>query len=91
MCCASGRLWTFANFFSNVGERFGHNYHGTLDGLALVMSAVISIARHLLIALVVDGKEFCVNLFSCIGILIASLPHCAWLGIREKRGKLPIN
>ena len=91
ICYASGRLWTFANFFSNIGKRFGYKYYGTLAGLGLIISAIISIAQYLLIALAVDGKEFYVNVFSCIGILIVSLPYCAWLGMREKRGKLAIN
>ena len=91
ICYSSGGLWTFGNFFSNVGKRFGYTHYGTLAGLGLIISAIFSILQYILISRAVDGKEYYVNIYSAIVIAAISLPYCAWLGMREKRNKLPLN
>jgi len=80
-----GRMMTFGMFFSNVGKRFGYTHYGTLAGLGLITTAVVSLAQYPLISMSADGDESIVNLACGVSILILTLPYCLWLGLRERK------
>lgn len=78
-------MMTFGMFFSNVGKRFGYTHYGTLAGLGLITTAVVSLAQYPLISMSADGDESIVNLACGVSILILTLPYCLWLGLRERK------
>lgn len=79
-----GRMLCFSAFFTNVGTRFGYRNYGTLAGLGLWVSAIVSLLQYPLIALTADGHGVAVNLV-CASLLMATLPYCLWLYRQEKR------
>mmetsp|Transcript_902 Transcript_902/g.1429 ORF Transcript_902/g.1429 Transcript_902/m.1429 type:complete len:533 (+) Transcript_902:116-1714(+) len=80
-----GRMMTFGMFFSNVGKRFGYTHFGTLAGLGLITTAIVSLAQYPLISLAADGNESMVNVVCGVSILVLTLPYCLWLGLRERK------
>lgn len=84
VCYGVGRMLTFGMYFSNVGKRFGYTNYGTLAGLGLITSAIISLLQYPLIAWASDGHEMPVNV-ACGAMLVAVLPYCYWLDQRERR------
>ena len=85
-----GRMLIFGMYFTNVGKRFGYANYGSLAGLGLLISAIISLFQFPLIALAANGKAKNVNL-SCGAALVATLPYCAWLGWKERNTKAPVD
>lgn len=83
-CYSFGRMTIFATFFTNVGRRFGFANYGTLAGVGLLVSSVVSLLQYPLIAYAVNGYAFQVNL-ACGLLLSAGLPYCVWLGFRERK------
>ena len=84
MAYCLGRMMVFATFFTNIGKRFGYGNYGTLSGLGLLLSAIISLLQYPLINAVTDGNDLTVNIVC--GISVAStLPYCIWLGLRERQ------
>eukprot|EP00977_Amphora_coffeiformis_P013683 scaffold3642_cov182-Amphora_coffeaeformis.AAC.10 len=55
-CNATGRMWVFATFFAHVGRRFGYQHFGTLAGLALLTSAIVSLLQYPLLAAAAHGQ-----------------------------------
>jgi MFS family permease len=84
VCYGVGRMLTFGMYFSNVGKRFGYTNYGTLAGLGLITSAIISLLQYPLIAWAVDGHQVPVNV-ACAAMLLAVLPYCFWLSRQERR------
>ena len=85
-----GRMLIFGMYFTNVGKRFGYANYGSLAGLGLLISAIISLFQFPLIALAANGKAKNVNL-SCGAALVATLPYCTWLGWKERNTKAPVD
>ena len=81
-----GRLMVFGMFFTNVGKRFGYTHYGTLAGVGLFISGLVSLVQYPLIALASDGYEQEVNVTSGCVMLLQGLLYCFWLGLREKQG-----
>ena len=81
----SGRMFVFSMFFANVGKRFGYANFGTLTGVGLLTSAIVSLVQYPLIALTADGKGSMVNT-ACGSVLLGLLPYCVWLDRRERAG-----
>mmetsp|Transcript_21856 Transcript_21856/g.43837 ORF Transcript_21856/g.43837 Transcript_21856/m.43837 type:complete len:457 (+) Transcript_21856:117-1487(+) len=79
-----GRMIVYGMFFTNVGKRFGYTHFGTLAGLGLFISAVVSLLQYPLITLAADGNEKIVNYASGSVIALLGLPYCFWLGRRER-------
>ena len=80
-----GRMITWGSYFAHLGKRFGYRNFGTLGGLGLLVSAIVSLIQYPLIALASDGRSSVVNQ-ACAAGLLATLPYCVWLYVREKRG-----
>jgi MFS transporter, LAT3 family, solute carrier family 43, member 3 len=79
-----GRMMVFGTYFTNVGKRFGYKYYGTLSGLGLMTSGLISLFQYPLIAKASDGYDSLIDI--CSGVLMVSLlPYCLWLAIHERR------
>jgi hypothetical protein len=78
-----GRMAFFGIYFTNCGKRFGYVNYGTLAGLGLLISAIVSLLQYPLIALASDGYSSIVNLVLAI-ILIAQAPYFVWLYRRER-------
>ena len=55
----------FTAFFTNLGKRFGFINYGTLAGLGLIVSAILSLLpRYPLISLATTGNASLVNFVS---------------------------
>jgi MFS family permease len=80
-----GRMGVFSMYFANVGKRFGFVNFGTLAGVGLLTSAVVSLLQYPLIALTADGKGSTVNTV-CGSALLGLLPYCVWLDRKERAG-----
>ena len=76
------RMFVFGMYFTNIAKRFGYTNHGTLTGLGLLVSAVVSLLQYPLIALAVDGKATAVNI-GCGASLLVLSPYFFWLHRRE--------
>ena len=74
-CNATGRMWVFATFFAHVGRQFGYQHFGTLAGLALLTSAIVSLLQYPLLAAAAHGQAMVVNLIWG-SILTAELVYC---------------
>lgn len=79
----TARLYVYSIFFSNIGKRFGYRNFGTLNGVGLLVSSVVSLLQFPLIALADDGHDVAVNT-TCGVILLTLLPYCFWLRRREE-------
>ena len=75
----------FSTYFTNVGKRFGYGHYGTLSGLGLLLSGLVSLLQYPLIALAIDGYDVEVNVASAF-VMACMLPYCLWLGFRERKG-----
>jgi len=84
-----GRMVVFSAFFTNIGLRFGYSNYGTLSGLGLLISGLISLLQYPLITLASDGYDAEVNI-GCGIAMVCMLPYCVWLGFYERRDT-PIN
>jgi LAT3 family solute carrier family 43 protein 3 len=80
-----GRMFVFSMYFANVGKRFGYANFGTLTGVGLLTSAIVSFVQYPLIALTADGNGSTVNAV-CGSVLLGLLPYCIWLDRRERAG-----
>jgi LAT3 family solute carrier family 43 protein 3 len=80
-----GRMFVFSMYFANVGKRFGYANFGTLTGVGLLTSAIVSLVQYPLIALTADGNGSTVNAV-CGSVLLGLLPYCIWLDRRERAG-----
>ena len=80
-----GRMFVFSMYFANVGKRFGYANFGTLTGVGLLTSAIVSLVQYPLIALAADGNSSTVNT-ACGSVLLGLLPYCVWLDRRERAG-----
>jgi LAT3 family solute carrier family 43 protein 3 len=81
----AGRLFVFSMYFANMGKRFGYANFGTLAGVGLLTSALVSLVQYPLIALTADGNGSTVNTV-CGFVLLGLLPYCVWLDRRERAG-----
>jgi MFS family permease len=81
-----GRMVVFGTYFTNIGKRFGYTHFGTLTGLGLLVSGLVSLVQYPLIAVASSGYDSKVNII-CASVILALLPYCLWLSIRERRGK----
>ena len=83
-----GRMFVFGNYFTNLGKRFGYHNYGTLSGLGLLLSGIVSLIQYPMIATATNGGggggAMWVNIASGIA-MVASLPYCVWLALREHR------
>ena len=79
-----GRMLIFGTFFTNVGKRFGFSNYGTLAGLGLLTSALVSLLQYPLIVLASNRHDTAVNV-ACGAVLVCMLPYCAWLCRQERR------
>ena len=79
-----GRLFIFAMFFANCGNRFGFTHFGTLAGLGLLTSALASLLQSPMITATAHGQARTVNL-CCGALLAAQLPYFVWLHRRETK------
>merc|ERR1712241_342698 len=74
-----GRIMIYGMFFSNVGKRFGFANFGSLAGVGLLISSLVSLLTYKLIRLGAEANNVCGF------ILIGMLPYCFWLGKQERR------
>ena len=80
-----GRMMVFGMFFTNIGKRFGFSKYGTLAGLGLILSAIVSLIQYPLITFAAENKEKTVNIICGVVMLLIGLPYSVWLGLREMR------
>jgi Nitrate/nitrite transporter len=88
-CYGLGRMCVFGMFFSNIGKRFGYRYYGTMAGVGLIVSALVSLLQYPLIALAAGGSEGWVNLGCAAVLTVEGFPYCVWLHRRETSGCKP--
>jgi hypothetical protein len=89
-CYGLGRMSVFGTYFSNIGKRFGYRYYGTLAGVGLIVSALVSLFQYPLIAWAAGGNERWVNVGCAAVLTLEGFPYCVWLYYREKRGCKPV-
>lgn len=82
-CNGLGRMFVYGMFFTHIGKRLGYRNYGTLAGLGLLISAIVSLLQYPLIAAAAEGKARVVNL-CCGSILLTTLPYCFWLAKKER-------
>lgn len=90
MFYAVGRMLIFTMYFTNIGQRFGYHNFGTLVGIGLVTSAIVSLLQYPLIDLA-GITHFSEMNIACGGIFAVLLPYCVWLNAKEKREKFNDN
>lgn len=88
-CYGLGRMCVFGMFFSNIGKRFGYRYYGTMAGVGLIVSALVSLLQYPLIALAAGGYEGWVNVGCAAVLTVEGFPYCVWLYRRETSGCKP--
>ena len=79
-----GRMMVFGTYFTNVGKRFGYENYGTLSGLGLLTSGIVSLLQFPLIATATNGYHAAVDV-GCGVAMVALLPYCLWLAMVERR------
>lgn len=79
-----GRMMIFGTYFTNVGKRFGYKNYGTLSGLGLLTSGIVSLVQYPLIATATNGYHAAVDI-GCGVVMVALLPYCLWLAMVERR------
>lgn len=79
---ALGRMFVFGMFFAHIGKRLGYHNFGTLAGLGLLISAVVSILQYPLIDAAARGQAKGMNLL-CAACTTVTLPYCFWLSRKE--------
>ena len=97
VCYSIGRMMIFAAYFSNIGKRFGYTYFGTLSGVGLLLSALLSLLQYQLIATASsssssstedndDDSYGAAQVDIMCGVALLSLTlYCIWLAIVERR------
>jgi len=80
-----GRMALFGMFFTNVGKRLGYKHYGTLAGLGLLISALVSLIQYPLIDAAARGYEYYVNIICGSVMIVTGIPYCIWLFMREKK------
>jgi len=85
-----GRMGIFGMYFTNCGKRFGYKNFGTLAGLGLLITAIVSILQYPLIAWTVNGHSTVVNTVLGIALVLQS-PYFLWLHRREKLHKSAVS
>jgi hypothetical protein len=81
----AGRLSVFSMHFAIVGKRFGHANFGTLAGVELMTSTIVSLMQRPLIVLTSNRNVSAVNMV-CGSVLLGLLPCCVWSDQRERAG-----
>lgn len=91
-CYGIGRMAAYAMYFTNIGKRFGFTNFGTLSGLGLLISAVISLVQYPLIAVATtkgtgmfDMANDTITDIACGCVMLLPLPYYGWLFIHERR------
>jgi len=79
-----GRMMIFGMYFSNIGKRLGFTHYGTLAGVGLFVSAILSLIQYPLIKLAAEGNEKFVDVASAIFVLLQGIPYCIWLDRLER-------
>jgi hypothetical protein len=82
VCYGVGRMFVFGFYFGNIGKRFGYTHYGTLSGIGLFLSAIVSLLQYPLLTAAADGLP--VNASVGIG-LVCLIPYCVWLCVNERR------
>ena len=83
-----GRMMLFGMFFTNIGKRFGYNNYGSLAGLGLLISTIVSLLKYPMIVIASStkkGNESLVNLISATTMAVTGLPYCLWLWYYQER------
>lgn len=80
-----GRVTTFGMYFASIGTRFGFRHYGTLAGLGLFISAILSLLQYLLIDLAARNHEYVVNICSACIIITINVPYCIWVWCRMRK------
>mgnify|MGYP005844322991 CR=1 FL=1 len=83
ICYGIGRMFVFGTFFAHVGKRFGYQNYGTLAGLGLILSALLSLLQYPMIAAASNGLDQEMNLLSG-AIFVAMSPYFLWLSRKER-------
>jgi hypothetical protein len=78
-----GRLLVFGMYFANCGKRFGYTNFGTLAGLGLLVSALVSLLQYPMISGAAHGHSRMINIGSGIALLLQT-PYFVWLHRRER-------
>jgi len=86
ICYAIGRLLVYAVYFSKVGKTFGFKNYGTLVGIGLVTSAMLSLLQYPLYNLVNIGYRQEVNIVCGLSFL-SFFPYSLWLRERELKSE----
>jgi MFS family permease len=81
-CYGVGRMFVFGLFFAHVGNRFGYQHFGTLAGLGLLLSALVSLLQYPMIAAAAGDYAQEMNLLSG-SIFVIMTPYLGWLTRRE--------
>lgn len=90
-CNGMGRVTMFGMFFTSIGKRFGFRHYGTLSGLGLLISSILSLLQFPLIHLAARNYEYVVNICSACIILAIGVPYCVWGGCRMRNDPLQNN
>jgi MFS family permease len=77
-CNAAGRMWIFGIYFAHVGRVFGYQHFGTLAGLGLLVSSIVSLLQYPLLVAADNGHATVTNIL-CGCLLVAELSYCYWL------------
>jgi len=78
-----GRMGIFGLYFTNCGKRFGYANYGTLSGLGLLVTGLVSLLQYPLITWTLDGYSNLVN--ALLGVaLVLQAPYFVWLRKREQ-------
>jgi len=83
-----GKMMLFGMFFTNIGKRFGYNNYGSLAGLGLLISTIVSLLKYPMIVIASStkkGNESLVNIISATTMAVTGLPYCLWLWYYQER------
>jgi LAT3 family solute carrier family 43 protein 3 len=77
-CNAAGRMWIFGIYFAHVGRVFGYENYGTLAGLGLLISSIVSLLQYPLLVVAANGAATVTNC-ACGSVVLCELTYCYWL------------